>query len=253
MFLNSKHLHHRFELQISLPAEYETSQAAYGVVYCLDASFMGGTLKKTTRSLQQAREMPPVITVGIDLATASREEWFAQRSFIMTPTKSDGYQELGVQAEWTGGAPVFLQTLAQEIIPRIETTYRVKPGERTLIGHSFGGLFALFALFEAPQLFNRYLISSPSLDWDKRVVFRQESEYAKTHQDLPAGVFLAAGALENVPEDPVVDQLQELAGVLRQRKFARLELTTMVFENENHRSVPPVACDQGLRVLYAGS
>jgi len=44
-------------------------------------------------------------------------------------------------------------------------------------------------LFQHPDIFNRYKISSPSLWWDNGVTFEFEKKYSEKHSDLPARVF----------------------------------------------------------------
>jgi pimeloyl-ACP methyl ester carboxylesterase len=51
----------------------------------------------------------------------------------------------------TGGGGKFLSFLKQELIPLIDQTYRADPNGRVLVGHSYGGLFALYALFERDE------------------------------------------------------------------------------------------------------
>ena len=238
-------------LQIGLPPDYQAGNKPCGVLFCLDAFAFGGAFRETAGLLRFGSEIPDVITVGIDLEVKSSEQWQKERAFILTPTKSSDFEEHGVPSSGTGGAPQFLKSLADEIIPFIDKNYRTIAGERTLIGHSFGGLFVAYALVKSTGLFNRYLISSPTLSWDDRVIFKLESKYAKANKDLPARVFLSAGALEHAPDDTTVPDVLRLADVLRSRKFTGLKLTGIVFENENHYSVPSIAFSRGLRVLYA--
>ena len=63
-----------------------------------------------------------------------------------------------------GGAAAFLEFIEKELVPHVEANYPVTQF-RTLIGHSYGGLFTLFALAERPALFNYYLAIDPSMDW----------------------------------------------------------------------------------------
>lgn len=248
--LRSEILGRNIRLQIGLPEKYEADDNKYGVIYCLDGFTFGGTLRETVYFLQWNEEIPSAITVSLDLEVNTKHEWYEHRSYILTPTTSDIYEkDFGVLESWTGGGPEFLKSLAEEIIPFVEGEYRTKVSDRTLVGHSFGGLFALYALFESPQLFSKYLISSPSLPWDDRVIFKLESSYAKTNSALAAKVFLSVGSQENLPDDMMVHHLKELAEILRLRKYAGLELTSIVFEGESHASVTPSAFSRGLRVL----
>lgn len=202
--------------------------------------------------LTYGEEIPKLITVGVDLDVNNGNEWFKERSYILTPSKSDIYQDFGIPESWTGGGAHFLESLEKEVIPFIEQTYRASKDDRTLIGHSFGGLFALYTLFENPNLFKRYLASSPSLPWDDRIIFRLESKYSKKNSELPAKLFLSVGEFENYPDDMVVHHLRELATILELRKYKGLEITSKVFEGESHTSVCPAAYSRGLRNLFYG-
>ncbi|MGL9736446.1 MAG: alpha/beta hydrolase-fold protein [Symbiopectobacterium sp.] len=45
----------------------------------------------------------------------------------------------------------------------VEARVPVNPQQRTLTGHSFGGLFVLFTLFNHGESCQRYLAASPSI------------------------------------------------------------------------------------------
>ena len=127
-----------------------------------------------------------------------------------------------------------------------------------LFGHSLGGLFAADVLVREPAAFARYAIGSPSLWWDDDVVFRQEEDYAATHDDLPAKVFFGIGALEthdgrqlelvNLPAEErakgavrhldMVDDMQRFVDRLESRGYPSLQLASAVFPDEFHITVP---------------
>ncbi len=122
----------------------------------------------------------------------------------------------------------------------------------TLKRHSYGGLFATFVLLTAPDLFERYLVVSPSYWYDQRLIFRLEQQAAGRYEDLPARVFLSVCSLENPPEgrQPMVEDLERLARQIRGRNYPRLELETQIFPDEGHNSVFPAALSRGLRWLF---
>jgi uncharacterized protein len=60
----------------------------------------------------------------------------------------------------TSDAGNFLQFIKEELISIVEKEYRADPSRRILVGHSCGGLFGVFALFEAPGLFDTLIKSS---------------------------------------------------------------------------------------------
>src|SRR5229473_1892795 len=100
------------------------------------------------------------------------------------------------ESNGSGGAAAFLQFLEKEMMPAVEARYKVDAHRRSLFGHSLGGLFAVYVLFHQPELFDSYLITSPALDWDHDVTWKFEQEFAKSHQDLSARVFLTGGSLD---------------------------------------------------------
>ena len=67
-----------------------------------------------------------------------------------------------------------------------------------LFGHSLGGLFALHVLFTHPEAFKTYLVLSPSIWFNNRVVLSHEAEFAasvKSGKTYPR-VFVAVGGEE---------------------------------------------------------
>ena len=79
-----------------------------------------------------------------------------------------------VDYESSGGADAFLQVLKDEIIPFVETHYKVSNTDRVLIGNSKSGLAAVHTFLTKPALFNRYIIISPSIWWDDYFKTRAE-------------------------------------------------------------------------------
>ena len=68
--------------------------------------------------------------------------------------------------ENSGGADAFLAVIEKQIIPFIENRFDVSQSDRVLIGKSMSGLAVVHTALSKPELFNRYLIISPSIWWD---------------------------------------------------------------------------------------
>ena len=71
----------------------------------------------------------------------------------------------------TGGARLFLQVIELELLPMVEAEYRACPGDRALLGHSAGGMFALYTLWQEPRSFRRFVVGSPPLGWGEEALF----------------------------------------------------------------------------------
>ena len=134
-----------YDLFVSLPEDYATSGKSYPVLYVLDGWHFPLMAFLQNNNIYSER-MPPVIMVNIGHGQGVNPMPLRARDF--TPTN---------MSDWptSGGAAAFLEFLERDIIPLIERTYRTNPADRGLLGHSMGGLFALYALEERPGLFQR--------------------------------------------------------------------------------------------------
>ena len=156
------------------------------------------------------------------------------------------------------GANAFLHFIREELKPFINANYRTDPNDSTYVGFSGGGTFGLYTLFHHPDTFNRYVIGSPPIHWDNKVVLTYESNYAEHHNDLPVRLFMSVGRREQ-SDDPLpliepshqfVTNLKTVANTLQERHYPGLQLTLHVFEDETHMSVIPATFSRGLRAVF---
>jgi predicted alpha/beta superfamily hydrolase len=172
----------------------------------------------------------------------------------MTPSKNkelivrmSEYLPCNEIEEHSGGAARFLRFLRQDLFPFIDATYRTDSTLRIGQGHSLGGLFMLYTLFNEPDTFDRYMVSSPSLWWDDKLVLKHEEEYATSHDDLPAHVYITSGSEEYT----ILEGLSIIVPLLKSRNYPNLNLQYDVFNNHTHMSVIAPAFVEGLRRLLA--
>ncbi len=62
-----------------------------------------------------------------------------------------------------GRADNFLAFFEQELHPQIVSRFNVAPERAALFGHSYGGLFTLYAFTSGTRLFDKYCAASPGL------------------------------------------------------------------------------------------
>jgi predicted alpha/beta superfamily hydrolase len=65
----------------------------------------------------------------------------------------------------TGGADLFTRFLETDVFNYVASKYPVS-NYRTLVGHSFGGIFALNILAKHKNLFDNYIVIDPSTWYD---------------------------------------------------------------------------------------
>ena len=237
-----------YDVYVAFPLGYEPDgDAGYPVLYVTDAFLLFPQVAQTVRLLELGGELPPMVIIGVDnpISTSGNSpasawtEWGAKRALNLTPTRvksqEQGRSQQSGHEVRTGGADAFLAALAGEIIPWVEARHPVA-GERGLVGLSLGGLFAAHVLFTSPSVFTHYLIGSPALYWDNEIVFKREEAYASEHEDLPARVFLSAGAEED-ERGIMVSSVLRLSGSLMSRTYPGLVLKRHIFSDETHLSV----------------
>jgi hypothetical protein len=148
--------------------------------------------------------------------------------------------------QYSGRAKKFKKFIETEVIPFIDKTCRTKP-ERTLIGHSFGGVFASWIMLNHPEIFQNYIIISPILDLQNGAMFEEISHLSKK---IASRVYLCAGSLEAIystNKNFLIDLKkfqQEIS--LSPNITSKVE----IFEDEYHASVVPFGISKGLRFIY---
>ena len=237
----------------ALPEAYAKEAAArFPVVYVTDGNYLFGMTAQIYGVLRLSRDMPEAIIAAVSPAGVDeRNPSLAVRQIDLTPTQvpdreRENEKTLG-QPVPTGGAAAFLRVLREELIADMEKRYRTN-GDRTYVGWSLGGLFGAYALFHAPDLFNRMVLVSPSLWWDGGIVAKYEEQYAAQHKSLPVRLFMSDGELES---DSMIGSMKRLSQALERRRYEGLRVATRIFEGESHTSTVPVAVTRGLRTVFA--
>ncbi|MCE9521858.1 MAG: alpha/beta hydrolase [Alphaproteobacteria bacterium] len=238
-----------YELFVATPAGYRKSGKSYPVVYMLDADYSFALTRNVVQHFVEREDLPEMILVAIAYpgAAADREVYKMNRTRDYTPVYApDG----GYGAEYqkvSGGGAKFRAFIATELVPFIDKRFPTALGDRTLIGHSYGGLFATYVLLTEPKLFKRYIIVSPSLWYAKRIAFTMEERAARDGITPNTRVFFAVGALE---QSMMADDLQAMVKNLRRRNIPQLQIGAKVFEGERHNSVFPGAVTRGLLTVF---
>ncbi len=263
--LRSSVIGQEYLVSVALPFPYaERPEKSYPVIYVLDANLFFGMVVEMVRVMNVrvpfCNELPDAIIVGVGYpANGSLVEAHAQvmhlrmRDFL--PLRSEDAEKF-IQETFPVPSPIqsgeaghFLQFIEQELMPLIEAEYRADSNDRTLIGHSWGGLFALYALFHHPHLFRRQVVISPDLQYSQGVIFDHEQTYAKQHNNLPVRLYLAYGESEvNAYTRPTV---QRFLSILDSRQYAGLTLTYRLIAKCTHCAVVAPAFQAGLVAVFS--
>ncbi|MBW8375590.1 MAG: alpha/beta hydrolase [Stenotrophomonas sp.] len=247
-----------YPIWVALPAGYERdTHLRYPVLYVTDALY-SFPLARSVRNMvgQGGAHLAPFILVGLPPQQGLSSQQSRSRDY--TPTQpvrrtGDDYTD-GITY---GGAAHYRDFLADHVLPQVEARYRTDPAQRAFAGNSYGGLFGAYALLTRPAMFQRYILSSPSLWFDQHVINRIEADYADAHADLNARVLLSIGAHETPASDApfaarndMVAHTRSFAERLRGRGYPGLWLETRVVADEDHLTVYPVMLTRALLALF---
>jgi predicted alpha/beta superfamily hydrolase len=222
-------------LRVWLPPGYDEAQNAarrYPILYLNDGqnlfepstSFTGVEWQVDETGDRLIREcvIPPMIIVGMDNSARSRfREYMPHRSLqpMMLRVQGSRYPDF----------------LTKDVMPFMARNYRVATGpENTgLGGSSLGALIALYMAAVTPGLIGRLLLESPSLWASNRQMIRQSREV----ENWPERIFLGTGTNEVGRADrnqSVVDDVRELAGILRRAGLNEKRLRLVIEEGGTH-------------------
>ncbi|MCG6957689.1 MAG: hypothetical protein LJF04_16995 [Gemmatimonadetes bacterium] len=267
--LTSRHAEADYQIWVASPTQNPRlpPREAYPVLYVTDADIWFNTAAEMTRLMHNLFGLlPPILVVGIAYGVEDPMLQGEIRNRDLTPTSDASFEAMGrrMNPDWKpalpegrrmGRAAEFLAFLEDEVMPFVAERYPVE-GKGTLFGCSLGGLFTLYALLSNPGSFDHYIAGSPSIWWDNAVLFDLEEKMASRTKDVDATLFMGVGALEEGAGIPGVDMfrfvtnMREMASRLEGRAYPSLRMTTQVFDDEGHTSVPPVVLTRGLRTAF---
>lgn len=233
----------------------------YPVFYMLDANIMFATAVDTVRALERRPGGSPALVIGIgydDGVDPGRE-----RQFDLTPRLGSPEPKM----PGTGGAEGLLAFIQHQLKPEIGRRYRVDSTRETLFGHSFGGLFTLYALINDPGLFDNFVAASPSI-WFEDGLIKRDNVRKRLAPKLAASgaaprVLITVGEYEQAADPdfppPRVDILMSRNQVDNAREFADflrqpgVQVKFEVLAGEDHGTVIPVAISRGVRWGLSGA
>lgn len=241
----------QYVLKVRVPEACRAEAVRCPAVYMLDAEYSFPLVSVITEHLAQRSQLPDLVLVGIGYDDVSTEGYRTNRTRDYTPVfVADGGYGARYQVQ-SGGAAEFLDAIADTIIPHVEAHYPVDRDERTLVGHSYGGLFGAWTLQTRPGLFANYVLVSPSLWYD-------DGRFLRSLQDSPpqtdalTRVYLAVGEYEEQPENgrAMVTDLMAFDAALEAWDNPNVAHAMRVFDGETHASIFPAAISSGLRALF---
>ncbi|MTD37827.1 prolyl oligopeptidase family serine peptidase [Erwinia sp. CPCC 100877] len=143
---------HRYRLYIAFK-EQATKPERFHPLYFLDPSMQFDEMIQNNNESDGAA----ILYIGIGYPEDVDVQTARTRDYTI-PAEGDEY-------EGGGGAEDFYKFIVKQVKPWIESTYAVDSNKQTLAGHSYGGHFVLYTLFNHGEAFQNYVAASPSIWW----------------------------------------------------------------------------------------
>ena len=223
--LYSNTLEEQRVIWVQLPENYnQESKQLYPVIYVLDGAVHFQAVS-TVLSYNWGGFLPEMIIVGISNRNNRTRD--LTTSEIQTRRGAAYNQE-------TGGAENFTLFIEKELIPHIEASYPATT-YRTLIGHSYAGLFTINMLMNHSDLFDNYLTIDPSLDWDEQKLLNQSKEILSTRDYHGKALFMSlSGQLHMQNSEITIENVMQDSSDYTLFARSNIEFSNSVTENEQN-------------------
>jgi uncharacterized protein len=224
----SKVLDERKTIVVIPPYNYKDRPGEkFPVVYVLDP---GNNLFATFGIVNYYSDMLKIIPRMIIVGIVSNDR---EKDYLPAPSKD---------YPTGGGAGKFLRFINSELVPFIDSAYP-SSSERCIIGHSAGGLFAVYALENQPELFNSFICIDPSLWYDDQSCVRQMPDFLKNNKDIKKSIFISLSNEKGMGVFPFIDALETYAP-------EGLKWDYIHYKNETHNSLGFKSICAGFEMVY---
>ena len=221
----STSLNQEQELWVKLPFNFDPAEA-YDVMIVLDAEKYFDLTNMLVDNRTRYGKLNPTILIGIpnpDMEERSRNLTFSRSSVDQKGEATTRYTN-----ENSGKAEAFAAFLNEEVLSFLSQEYRVK--QFGIIGHSFGGYFALYNSTLEDKI-SEYILIDTSLWYNNGEALQQiETHIERLKERNDIHFYLAH-------EDGIKNNSTKMASLARIFDKHDIAYTNFLYQNENHGSV----------------
>jgi len=227
----SSYTNTEYSLQVLYPENYNPS-SSYRTIYLLDGDWYFNELSEIISSKYANDE---IVLIGIGYNGENK------RNTDFTYPQDEFLKD-------SGGAKSYIQFLNFELIPFIENDLLILSYERTLAGHSLGGYFGQFLLFQQDysNFFDSVISASPSLWWKDAYILELEDQYNIVNDSLTISLYSTMGDGEGVTMNTMFNAFNKK---IESRNYQGLQFEYERLENITHNNSPIESFDNGISFL----
>jgi predicted alpha/beta superfamily hydrolase len=248
-----------YQVQVSLPPSYRKDpDRRYPVLFVTDANYAFPLIRSISRRVgDHGNGTEDFILVGLAYAVGDTPEYSRRRDYTPTPHGSaDAVSDMPGRPVVYGESDTYRRFIKEQVFPLIAANYRADMTRKIYAGHSYGGLLGLDILIAEPDMFQYYILGSPSLQFDRQVEFARMRTATSTLKDMPANVMMVLGAYETVEpssHDPrynrsvdMVRNARRFMDELKAKRYPGLHIQMTTIPDEDHLTVFPSVITRGL-------
>ncbi|OPB86463.1 esterase [Elizabethkingia ursingii] len=236
-------------INIYLPEEFNPTDATkYPVIYILDGGVeedffhIAGIVRYNTQPWVE--RFPRSIVVGIENTNRRRDFTYAVPDLNFL--EKEGFKKESFPQY--GGSEKYISFLKNELQPYIEKKYKAN-NNRTIIGESLAGLMSTEILLKEPEMFNQYIIISPSMWWGGEKLLKEADSLLKSRLKTTKNVYIGA---PNKEEDVrMYNEAEALYKILKSNKNITVSFDYM--PDELHSTAIHQGVYNGFKKLYPKS
>ncbi|WP_062055228.1 alpha/beta hydrolase [Aquimarina longa] len=232
--LTSTYVNDEYKIYVYLPPTYGKTSSNDQLIIGLDGDFNFNEIASIISEKTKNNTIEPSIYIGIGNSGARNRDY--------TPTAFK---------HGTGGAKKFYNFIIKELIPEIASRYNIDSNNtKTLMGHSFGGLFTQYAMFQerATNPFDKFIAVGVSYWYDSGIIFEYEQEYADINTDLPITFFNGMGTLEGGVSLASFEEMNER---LKSRNYGNFKIKHEWLKKKGHSESDYIGYKKGLDYVFS--
>ncbi|NLT10228.1 MAG: alpha/beta hydrolase [Ruminococcus sp.] len=232
-----------FTVHVTLPPDYDKNKT-YPVFFLTDGIWRFGNCPELRKCMENG-EAAPVILVSLYYSYDVTDPDMDMRFVDLVLNRKE-----------------LLDFITDNLMPYLCENYNIDCADSTLYGHSDGGVFTHYAMFNSDkyenQPFGHYIIGSPAF-WglyhhDKKEYVLNDYDYFDRNEKLNKTVFLCAGSLEDPDYEDVYregdDTTLEGVAKLKERLEAHgADLTYKLYESHHYQFIPEMLVEY-LKATY---
>jgi predicted alpha/beta superfamily hydrolase len=249
--LYSQFVKDTFSLFVRLPKNYKSkSKQTYPVIYLLDAN---AYFDIVNNSIKENKFLINPILIGIGYKDFIQDDSLRRRDYTYPTALPEDTFPI------SGGGDKFLSFIEKELIPFIDNHYRTDTTNRTIMGHSLGGYFTLFALKENIRTnstyFKNYVAASPSLYYYNQYLLKEFTNIAGDNLNKDSvTLYLTVGENEiNGMSGDTSEGATEFNSFVKgisETKFSNIKVNAEIFPSYGHMDTPVPTFTKALTLFF---